>query len=166
MIVVADTSVILNLALVGQEELLAVLFREVLVPPSVVSEFARLSASHGRFAGMRLPAWVRVQEPVAIPPALALHAELHPGETEALALALEIHAGGVLIDEAIGRAVAIEFGLTPIGVLGILVRAKRQGQLAAVAPVVNALLDRACFRAAPELVQEVLRLAGEALVAG
>ena len=162
MIVVADTSVILNLALVGQAELLAVLFREVLVPPSVGSEFARLAESHGRFAGLRLPAWVRVQEPAAIPAALAFHGELHPGETEALALALEIHADGVLIDEAAGRAVALELGLTPIGVLGILVRAKRRGQLAAIAPVVDALLQRAQFRASPDLVREVLRLAGEA----
>lgn len=162
MIVVADTSVILNLALTGQEGLLAALFREVIVPPSVVSGFARLAASHGRFAGLRLPAWVRVRKPAAIPPALALHAELRPGETEALALALEIHAGGMLIDEAVGRGVAIEFGLMPIGVLGILVRAKRHGDLSAVGPVVDALVERAHFRAAPELVQEVLRLAGEA----
>ncbi len=161
MIVVADTSVILNLALVGQEELLAVLFHEVFVPPAVQSEFLRLAASRGRFAGLRLPAWVRVREPSVIPEALALHGELHPGETDALALALEIHADGVLIDEAAGRAVALELGLTPIGLLGILVRAKRHGQLAAVGPVVEALLERANFRAAPELVHEILRLAGE-----
>jgi hypothetical protein len=160
-IVVADTSVILNLALVGQEELLAVLFREVIVPPAVKSEFGRLARSLGRFGGLRLPAWVRVREPVAIPPAISRHLELDPGETEALALALEIRADGVLIDESAGRAVAVELGLTPIGVLGILVRAKRHGQLAAVAPVVDALLERAHFRAAPELVREVLRLAGE-----
>ncbi len=162
MIVVADTSVILNLALVGQEELLAVLFREVFVPPAVESEFGRLAKSEGRFAGLRLPGWVRIREPVAIPAAVARHLELDPGETEALALALEIRADGVLIDESAGRVVAFALGLTPIGVLGILVRAKRHGQLAAVGPVVEALLERAKFRAAPELVREVLRLAGEA----
>ena len=162
MIVVADTSVILNLALVGQEELLAALFGEVLVPPAVESEFARLAASQGRFAALCLPAWVRVRGPAMIPSAVSRHAELDPGESEALALALEIHADGLLIDEAAGRAVAIKLGLTPIGVLGILVRAKRHGQLAAVAPVIEALLERAHFRVAPELVQEVLRLAGEA----
>ncbi len=158
MIFVAGTSVILNLALVGQEELLAVLFREVFVPLAVESEFGRLAKSEGRFAGLRLPVWVRVREPVAIPAAVARHQELDPGETEAL----EIRADGVPIDESVGRAVALALGLTPIGVLGILVRAKRHGQLAAVGPVVDALLERAHFRAAPELVREVLRLAGEA----
>lgn len=68
----------------------------------------------------------------------------------------------MLIDEAVGRAVAVELGLTPIGVLGILVRAKRSGQLAAVAPVIHALRARAHFHVAPDLMLEVLRLAGEA----
>lgn len=162
MIVVADTSVILNLALIGHADLLAAVFGKVLVPPAVESEFARLAASTGRFAGLHLPTWVEVRKPGSISAAIMHHTELHPGEIEALALAMEIHADGVLIDEAAGRAVAIELGLTPIGVLGILVRAKRHGHLSAVAPVIKALLERAQFRAAPELVREVLRLAGEA----
>lgn len=151
----------LNLALIEQADLLARLFGEVFVPPAVGSEFARLAASTGRFAGLRLPQWVKVRKPESIVTAITRHTELHPGESEALALAMEIHADGVLIDEAAGRAVAIELGLTPIGVLGILVRAKRHGQLTAVAPVIKALLERAQFRAAPELVHEILKLAGE-----
>ena len=161
MIVVADTSVLINLALVGQDGLLAVLFREVMVPSAVQGEFARLAASGGRFAGLRLPEWIEVRDPQSIPAAIARRTTLDPGETDALALALEIHADAVLIDETTGRTVALELGLTPIGVFGILVRAKRHGHLAAVAPVVDELLNRARFRAAPELVREVLRLAGE-----
>jgi predicted nucleic acid-binding protein len=161
-IVVADTSVLINLALVGQDGLLAVLFREVIVPRAVERAFARLAVSGGRFAGVRLPEWIEVRDPHSIPAALAQHTALDPGETDALALAFEIHADAVLIDETAGRAVALALGLTPIGVFGILVRAKRNGRLTAIAPVVDDLLHRARFRAAPELVQEVLRLAGEA----
>lgn len=161
MIVVADTSVIINLALVGQSELLRALFRDVLVPRAVQAEFLRLVESGERFAGLELPIWVQVRTPASIPEAVVQHANLHAGETEALALALEVHADAVLIDETIGRAVAVELGLTPIGVLGILVRAKRGGQLTAVAPVIHALLARAHFHVAPDLLREVLRLAGE-----
>ena len=162
MIVVADTSVLINLVLVEQADLLRVLFHEVLIPPAVQSEFHRLGASGGRFAGLRVPDWVQVSEQVSIPELILQRANLDQGETEALALALAIHADAVLIDESTGRAATIEFGLTPIGVLGIMVRAKRHGHLAAVAPVVDELLVRANFRASPELVREVLRLAGEA----
>ena len=161
MIVVADTSVLINLVLVGQADLLRVLFREVLVPPAVESEFFRLAASAGRFAGLCVPDWVKVSGPVAIPEPVGRRANLDKGKTEALALALAIHADAVLIDESTGRAAAIELGLMPIGVLGILVRAKRHGHLAAVAPVVDELLARANFRASPDLVLEVLQLAGE-----
>jgi len=161
-IVVADTSVLINLALVGQDGLLIALFREVIVPRAVEREFARLAASDGRFAGLRLPTWIEIREPQSVPASSARNTTLDAGEAEALALAVEIRADAVLIDETIGRAVALELGLTPISVFGILVRAKRHGQLSAVASVVNELLTRARFRAAPELVHEVLRLAGEA----
>jgi len=161
-IVVADTSVILNLALVGQDGLLTALFREVFVPPVVQSEFVRLAASGGRFGGVGFPAWIQVRQPAAIPEVISRNMELDQGETDALALALEMQADAVLIDETAGRHAALELGLTPVGVLGILVRAKRYGQLAAVAPVIEALLARAQFRASPELLHEVLRMAGEA----
>jgi hypothetical protein len=51
---------------------------------------------------------------------------LGPGEAEALALAVEVHAEAILIDEAAGRAIARERGLLPIGVLGILLRARQR----------------------------------------
>ena len=55
MIVVADTSLILNLALVGHENLLHAIFHQAVVPPAVRTEFARLAESSGRFAGLALP---------------------------------------------------------------------------------------------------------------
>jgi predicted nucleic acid-binding protein len=42
-IVVADTSVLLNLCRIGQVELLARLFHEVVIPPEVAVEFGRLA---------------------------------------------------------------------------------------------------------------------------
>ncbi len=161
MIVVADTSVILNLALVGHENLLNAIFHEVVVPPTVQAEFVRLAESSGRFAGLTLPNWIRVQTPETIPATIAGDADLDPGESQALALALEMRADGILIDEAHGRFIAIELGLTPIGVLGILVRAKRDGLLQSMAPVIQALLTKARFRASDTLILEALRLAGE-----
>lgn len=161
MIVVADTSVILNLALVGCENLLNVIFHEVVVPPAVQAEFLRLSGSSGRCAGLVLPGWIRIQTPEVIPAMIAGDADLDPGESQALALAMEIHADGVLIDEVHGRTVAILLDLTPIGVLGILVRAKHKGILPAVSPVIEHLMAKARFHVSKDLILEVLRLADE-----
>jgi len=44
-IVVADTSVLLNLALVGQIQLLRSLFGTVVIPVAVKDEFERLAAT-------------------------------------------------------------------------------------------------------------------------
>lgn len=55
MIVVADTSVLLNLAFVGLGDVLRILFGEVWMPETVVQEFERMSASNGRFKGLALP---------------------------------------------------------------------------------------------------------------
>ena len=51
MIVVADTSVVLNLCCVRQERLLSALFGRVLVPTEVAAEFRRLAGVDVRFSG-------------------------------------------------------------------------------------------------------------------
>jgi predicted nucleic acid-binding protein len=58
-IVVADTSVLINLACVEQIDLLRSLFREVVIPPEVAGEFKRLAVNFPRFKGLILPAWIR-----------------------------------------------------------------------------------------------------------
>ena len=55
MIVVADTSVLLNLCRIGQVELLARPFHEVVIPLEVAAEFERLAREAARFQGMALP---------------------------------------------------------------------------------------------------------------
>jgi len=158
-IVVADTSVILNLCCVRQAELLPQLFREVVIPPEVASEFRRLAAEVLRFRGLTLPSWIREQRCAAVPGPLQAE-DLDPGETAALALALEIHAGAVLVDERRGQ-VARRFGLTTIGLVSILLRAKAAGLLPEVAPVLDALHRNAHFWLSEWVCSEALRLAGE-----
>jgi uncharacterized protein len=138
MLVVSDTSVLLNLAAAGEAELLRQLFGRVAAPPTVQREFLRLAAGDLRFRTAAWPSWVEVITPAAIPASLlALPRPLDPGETEALSLALELHADLVLMDEAAGRAVAKAHGLAFTGTAGILLRAKASGLLTAVAPALE-----------------------------
>jgi uncharacterized protein len=58
-----------------------------------------------------------------------LQLRLHAGEAEAIALAADLNADMVLIDEQEGRELALEAGLSITGVLGILLKAKRSGHL-------------------------------------
>lgn len=161
MIVVADTSVLLNLCRIGQVELLARLFREVVIPPEVAAEFGRLAGQTARFRGLTLPAWVRQRQPTTVPAVVRRAVGLDSGETAAIALALEIQADALLVDERRGHQVAVELGIKTIGILGILLQAKRSGLLPAVRPCLDQLKQEAGFWIAPTLRARVLKLAGE-----
>lgn len=161
MIVVADTSVLINLCRVGQGALFRQLFHEVVIPPEVALEFSRLAAATSRFAGLTIPRGIRQQSPRLAPPIVRAAKGLDSGEAAALSLAVEIHADAVLIDERRGHEVATQLGLRTIGILGILLRAKTVGLLPAVQPVLDALQRDAGFWLSEMVRTQVLRLAGE-----
>lgn len=160
MIVVADTSVLLNLCRIGQVELLVRLFHEVIVPETVAEEFGRLAHATPRFQGLILPEWVGCRSEAAAVPEVRT-ANLDPGETAAIELALAIHADALLVDERRGQAVAKRLGVRTIGVLGILLQAKRSGLVPRLGPLLDALESEAQFWISAELRQRVLELAGE-----
>ena len=161
MIVVADTSVLINLACVEQIELLRSLFHDVIVPPEVAAEFARLAADVSRFKGVTLPNWIRQQSPTTVPPSLNAMAGLDAGEFAALSLAVEIRADAILIDERRGHSAASQLGLTAIGVLGVLIQAKAAGLVPLIRPIIDDLDRTAGFFMSQQLRNQILRLAGE-----
>ena len=161
MIVVADTSVLINLCRVGQSGLFRQLFQDVVIPPEVAAEFTRLAGSVSRFGGLTLPDGIRQQSPTILLPVVRAAEGLDSGEAAALSLAVEIHADAVLVDERRGRDVALQLGLRAIGILGLLLRAKSAGFLSAVRPVLDALQRDAGFWLSESLRTQVLEVAGE-----
>ncbi|HEY1049527.1 MAG TPA: DUF3368 domain-containing protein [Prosthecobacter sp.] len=161
MIVVADTSVILNLCKVGHADLLTILFKEVWIPEVVRLEFLRLSQTDPRFQGLALPHWINVSSALAVRAEVSSLPGLHAGETAALTLALAKQADAVLMDEAAGRSAAKKLGLTAIGVLGILLQSKRSGLILAIRPVLRQLEDEAGFWLSAGVVKQALAQAGE-----
>src|ERR1017187_4069055 len=111
MIVVADTSVILNLCRIQHEHLLQQLFKRILIPDEVADEFARLVKIQKRFSGLVLPAWIEVLPSPKSIPVEVVQAELDAGEAAAIALFLKQKAEALLIDEALGRSVAEKLGI-------------------------------------------------------
>lgn len=65
------------------------------------------------------------------------------------------------MDEAEGRAVATALHLTTMGLLGILLEARRKALIPAVEPLLHRLQHEARFWIAPSLRNAVLRAAGE-----
>ena len=161
MIVVADTSVLLNLVLIGEIDLLRLLFGAVIAPQAVHDEFARLSASSGRFAGLFMPSWVQSHGVSDASLVTQLRVTLDAGESEAIALAVEIHADAVLMDETEGRCLAQARGLRTIGIVGILIQSRQAGLVPELGPLFIALRERAKFRLSSKIVYEALLACGE-----
>jgi predicted nucleic acid-binding protein len=91
----------------------------------------------------------------------ALATQLDRGEAEAIALATEIPADILLIDEKDGRIFARQSHLPVRGVLGILIRAKAMGSVLTLRSEIEALRKRARFFVDATLEDEVLRTVGE-----
>ena len=166
MIVVADTSVILNLCRVQHELLLQQLYRRVLIPAQVAAEFARLSTAQPRFMGLVLPVWVEtLPAPRFLPPEV-IQANLDLGESAAIALCLSLKADALLIDESLGRQVAAQLGMRTIGILGVLIQARRRQIIPEILPVLKRLETEAGFWIAPNMRARVLAIANEAHTTG
>jgi uncharacterized protein len=88
-----------------------------------------------------------------------LSASVDAGEAEAIVLARELGLK-VILDDLRARRLALRFGLEVIGTLGILVRAKKQGILDGLEPMLNQL-EGVGFHMTRELKEEALRQAFE-----
>ena len=82
---------------------------------------------------------------------------LDSGEAEAIILAKEIQAELLLIDERKGRNEARRFGIKIIGLLGVLVSAKRNGFIDEVKPLLDTLVNQIGFRVSKTLYERVLQ---------
>ena len=163
MLAVSNTSPISNLASIGRLELLKSQFSQVWIPLGVAEELIAHPDPTSREAIQNAirAQWIQIRTPQDSGLLGLLLMQLHRGEAEAIALATELNADRVLIDEQEGRQLASRTGLAVTGVLGILLRAKRAGEITAVKPEVDLLRSKAHFFVSPGLEKRVLAAAGE-----
>lgn len=159
MIVVCDTSPITNLAAVGRLELLKELFGLVLISESVRDE---LQADGGVYPGSNVASlnWIEVRVAANRTMVDQLRQTIHLGEAESIVLALECKADLVLLDDADGRSAAQQCGLTVMGTLGVLIRAKHAGLIPIVKPILDDLIAHGFF-IRDSVAQGILKIVGE-----
>jgi predicted nucleic acid-binding protein len=153
MIVVFDTSPLNYLILVGCIDVLPQLFGQVYAPSSVVIELGHpRSPEPVRTWAALPPEWLNLKEPAAIDSTL----NLDPGETAAIALAEELKADRLLIDERDGRDVAKQRGLSVVGTLNVLNEAAELDLIDL--PKVIEQLRATNFHVTERLIQDILQL--------
>jgi predicted nucleic acid-binding protein len=154
MLVVADTSPVHYLVLIQHEAILPGLYEQVAIPPAVLADLQQSRTPDLVRAWVtHPPAWLEVRQPWQVLD-VRQFPRLGAGEREAIALAHELQAPLLLIDDADGRAEAERHALTATGTLGILENAAIHGLLDL--PSALTRLQATTFRARPELFQELL----------
>ena len=158
MIVVADTSPICYLLLIGEIDLLPRLYGQVTIPHVVYEELAApKSPPIIRNWIQQHPAWLEVQD-------VDCHKTgdfndrdldaLDPGEIAAILLAEQSTTSLLIVDDLLGRQVAIARGISVTGLIGVLDAAAQQGLVDLPKAVIR--LKATSFRISSVLVQSLL----------
>lgn len=155
--IVSNSTPLIAFGRVGELELLRQIVRRVLIPEAVWQEVTEAGSRPGA-EEIRNASWVEVRAVRVLPPELLLL--LDRGEAEVIALAEEITADELLLDERAARAVAVARGLKIIGTAGLLARAKQQGIVATVRPFLERMQVQG-IRYSRRFVEEFLRQLGE-----
>ena len=149
-VVVADTSPLHYLIQVQAIGVLPHFFDEVVIPKSVERELLNPSTPHEvREWMLHPPGWATIKSAVRILPL-----NLDPGETEAIALAKELAAFAVLLDDGEARQAAKRGGLQVTGTIGILENAAAAGLVDL--PSVFGRLKATTYYVSPELLEAAL----------
>jgi predicted nucleic acid-binding protein len=161
MIVVSDTSCIINLAIVNRLSLLRSLFQEVIIPDAVYNEIVVDGSTEPGADEVKNANWISSKKCHNKLLLGELLKTLDEGESEAIVLAIELNATLLLIDEEKGRKEAERLKIQYTGLLGVLLIAKEKGLLTEIKPIIDELMLKAEFRISPKLYREVLTLAQE-----
>lgn len=147
-IIVSDTSCLILFYKIGKLDLLNKVFGRITITNTVAIEYKR-----------NLPDWIQIQDPSSNLH-LGLKGFLDPGEATSIGLASEFKDSLLIIDEAKGRKLAKELGISLTGSFGILISAKKKGIIPQVKPLIKKIQETN-FRLSEELIDKVLQLANE-----
>ena len=146
--IVCNSSCFIALDRINRLDLLLNSFQEIIIPPKVAKEI-----------DLNLD-WISVKSIKNTSVIQILKTQIDDGESEAIALSLELKDVALLLDDKKARRIAEQLGLQIIGTIGLILRAKRIGLITEVKPVLNEL-QTAGFRIRGTLYNEALRLANE-----
>jgi predicted nucleic acid-binding protein len=155
-IVVSNTSPIINLAAIEKIHLLKKCFEKIIIPKAVYDEITIKGRGEPGDKEVRTVDWIKVVEVKDIPLLTILEKELDEGEAEAIALAIQLKSDLLLLDEVDARNIASSLGLRFIGLLGVLMKSKGAGYIQKVKPLMDSLKEQAGFWINEELYQYIL----------
>lgn len=163
MIVVTDSTVLIGLAKLGQLTLLKEIFSKVSIPDEVFKEVVEQGKDKPGSKLIRESSWIETKAVKDKTQVRFLMGSLDRGEAEVLALARELDADLILIDEEKARKSAVIAGFKVMGLLGLFNLAKNKGLIHEVRPIINELKTKK-FWISDKVIEEALKKADEPLI--
>ena len=154
--VIVNTTPIIALADIGYLNLLKELYGEILIPEAVLSEII----SEPAHTLVKQSDWIKVKKAPIQSQKNSFSTRLHAGEIEVITLAQECSADLLILDDNMAKKTAKYLGLTGTGTMGVLLRAKREGHIEKVKPIVDRLIADGLFISST-VKEYVLSQAGE-----
>ena len=161
MIVISNTSPLTNLAQIGKLAILQQLYNHIHIATAVWEE---LTAQPSKWLGtqqIRNATWISRHTVQNKSQVSDLQTYLDRGESETIALALELDTDLVLLDEKIGRYWANHFQLPVMGVIGLLIEAKDKHLVHSIRPELDSLRYEAGFYISQDVYEYALFLTEE-----
>jgi len=160
MIIVSNTTPLSELAKIDRLDLLHSLFATILIPPTVYAELT--TGNHPATIAVPAATWneTRPVQQVERIAQLLQTPGLDRGECAAIALAEELQANRLLMDERAGRKLAQTLALPTIGTIGILLLAKEEQIVSEITPLLDDLIAQGTW-ISPAFYQQILQMAGE-----
>ncbi len=161
-IIVCNSGPLIALSCIDCLELLHDIYEKVLIPNAVFREVTSSLSLPGAL-NIAACSWI-CREEINTSLDRLLISELGSGESEVIVLALEKQTQRVLIDERKARRIAeLVYGLTVTGTGGILLRAKKEGFVDAVLPLLREM-RRNGYYLSERLVERIAEEAGESAI--
>ena len=157
--VIVNSTPLIILCSIGYFDILRSLYQEIVIPDAVYQEVTAKEDS----ACMQMKAagsWVQVKQIQDHMEKKMYRAKLHEGEVEVMILAQELNADLVIIDDDAAKKTAKYLGLTVTGTLGVLLKAKKQGIIQKLHPLLIKMKQNG-FYMDSALENMVLKQAGE-----
>lgn len=156
--IVSNSSVLIGLSSIGKLSLLRERFPQGIVVPEAVRREV-IDEGEGRPGAREISEsnWIKTQKVEDKRIVELLLGDLDKGEAEAIALAREVGAGIVLLDERDARRGAKRMNLKVLGTVGILIWAKKVGKLQSLKEELNALRHHGRFRIGQAIFERALR---------
>lgn len=134
---------------IGELDLLQKVYGQIVTTPEIVAEF-----------GEPLPEWVEIAEVKDKYRQTILELQIDKGESSAIALALETPDSVVISDDYKARKIAERLGVTFTGTIGVIIKAKLNGIIPSVKPIIEKI-KQTDFRLSAEIESQALKEADE-----